>query len=186
MDLAGTSQPQCRLWGNCNHLIFPGQGQNKSVEEKVTLVIWYVSLWSTPYFFSLKSRRLRGGLINVLKYLKGGCQKDVARLFSVVSAIRVRDYGQTEAGTWGLPPKHEEELNWVGDWALEQDAWRSCGISFSGDNQKPSGHSSECGALRAPAWAGMLDQVTSGGVPSSPILWFSVIYIWHSDYTVNC
>ncbi|KAJ7425639.1 hypothetical protein BTVI_02321 [Pitangus sulphuratus] len=89
--------------------------------------------------FSLEERQLGGDLINVYKYLKGGCQEDGARLSLVVPGNRTRGKEQKLMHRNFHLNMKKAFFTVRGDCALEQIAQRGCGVSFTGDIQKTSG-----------------------------------------------
>ncbi|GAB0178056.1 mitochondrial enolase superfamily member 1 [Grus japonensis] len=102
--------------------------------------------------FSLEKRRLRRDLINTYKYLKVECQKDGARLFSVVPSDRTRSNGHKL--------EHRKfHLNMRKNFFTVRvtEHWNRLpqrGVSFSGDTQNPSGRDPVQPALGDPALAG--------------------------------
>jgi len=107
--------------------------------------------------FRWKNRRLRGDLINVYKFLNGGCQEDGARLFSVVPRDTIRGNGHKlkHRNIHVNMRKNFFTLRVMEHWnRLPREV---CGFSFSGDIQDTPGQGAVQPALGDPASAGELD-----------------------------
>jgi len=103
--------------------------------------------------FSLEKRRFGGGLITVYKYLKGECEDNGARLFSVVPSDRTGGNGHKlkHRRLCLNIRKHFFTVRVTGHC---HSSPRDVGASLLGDIQKPSGHGPGQPSPDDPAFAG--------------------------------
>ncbi|KAJ7421912.1 hypothetical protein BTVI_15906 [Pitangus sulphuratus] len=90
--------------------------------------------------FSLEKRYLRGDLITVCLYLKGGCQEDGSRLLLVVPSNRTRGNGQKLMHRKSHLNMRKNFLTMQVTTHWNKIAQRGCGVSFTADIQELSGH----------------------------------------------
>lgn len=134
--------------------------------------------------FRLGKKQLKWVLINVYKYVKGGCPEDGCTFFSVVLSNKTRGSGGSSrnwcsgSSTW---TRGRASLQ-CSDCGLEQVVQTECGIFLTGDILELSGFNPVlC------AWVTLLEQGDwarwTTGVPSNPthsVLFYSI----HMTYSI--
>lgn len=120
-------------------------------------------------------------LLNVCKYLKGGCQEDRMRPLLAVLSNRIRGNGHKLKQE--ILHKCDEKLLYCeSDWTLVQVTPRSCGISLSGDIKKKKQTLPQtsvailCNILHVILLEqGVGPDGLQRSLPTSAILWFCVL-----------
>lgn len=141
-----------------------GKAFLNSAQEAVGHLYHKMCCWLVSSFLATMKKMLRelglfnlekvqGDLTNVYKSLKGGKEKQGARLFSLVSTDRTRSNKQ-EFPNRKLNLNKRNFFYCEGGQTLEHVAWRGYGVSVLGDIKNLTGHDPKQPDLGDPAWAG--------------------------------